>query len=73
MPNSAKRSGAARQVPISQIELPDDTSQTIFEKQWAVALVNRMFSTQEESAEKGSRSFRRLSVGLTGDRPRAVS
>jgi RNA polymerase sigma-70 factor (ECF subfamily) len=68
-----KRGGAAQQVPISQIELLDDTSpDAIFEKQWAVALVNRVFSQlQEEFRREGKADrFGRLSVGLTGDESR---
>jgi RNA polymerase sigma-70 factor (ECF subfamily) len=65
-----KRGGAATQVPISQTELRDDDSpDRIFEKQWALALVNRVFSQlQEEFRREGKADrFARLTAYLTGD------
>jgi RNA polymerase sigma-70 factor (ECF subfamily) len=68
-----KRGGAAPQVPISQAEPRDDASpDRIFEKQWALALVNRVFSQlQEEFSREGKADrFGRLSAYLTGDESR---
>jgi RNA polymerase sigma-70 factor (ECF subfamily) len=65
-----KRGGGAPQVPISQIELQDDdTPEKIFEKQWALALLQRVFAQlQEEFRREGqSDRFGRLSSCLLGD------
>ena len=65
-----KRGGGAPPVPISQIELQDDdTPEKIFEKQWALALLQRVFAQlQDEFRREGqSDRFGRLSSCLLGD------
>jgi RNA polymerase sigma-70 factor (ECF subfamily) len=65
-----KRGGAAESLPISQTELADvATPERIFEKQWALALVNRVVSKlrgEFEREGKGER-FDKLRGCLTGD------
>ena len=65
-----KRGGGGERLPISQIEPADDsTPERIFEKQWALALVNRVLSQLQEEFErerKGER-FETLRGCLTGD------
>jgi RNA polymerase sigma-70 factor (ECF subfamily) len=65
-----KRGGAAGRLPISQIELADDaTPERIFEKQWALALVNRVLSQLRDEFQregKGER-FDTLRGCLTAD------
>jgi RNA polymerase sigma factor (sigma-70 family) len=68
--HAEKRGGAARQVPISQIELQDEaTPEKIFEKQWALALLNRVLAKmqQEFRQEAEGERFARLSRCLLGD------
>jgi RNA polymerase sigma-70 factor (ECF subfamily) len=75
MPNRRRNEAAPRTGPDRPDRASDDTSpDAIFEKQWAVALVNRCSpNSRRSSAEKESRSFRTAERGLTGDEPRAVS
>ena len=71
--HAQKRGGAAPQLPISQIELADDaTPEKIFEKQWALALVNRVLSQLQEEFRREGKSDRYgpLRAGLMGDETR---
>ena len=65
-----KRGGAAESLPISQIELVDDeTPERIFEKQWALALVNRVVSKLRDEFQREGKveRFDKLRGCLTGD------
>jgi len=66
--HAQKRGGDAPRVPISQIDLPGDPApDKVFEKQWALALINRVLcQLQQEALREGSPDrFARLSGCIT--------
>jgi RNA polymerase sigma factor (sigma-70 family) len=50
----------------------DDTPETIFDRRWAVTLLNRVVSRLQAESDEGSKDgkFDRLKAYLTGDEPR---
>ena len=65
-----KRGGAARMTPVEDAPLRDDrTPETIFEKQWALGLLNRVLGNLRLEFEKEGKSerFGPLSAHLTGE------